>query len=406
MAEPERIAFRKWLTDNYPFITRPTHIGEYKNHPYFNYWKQYVEVKPKQVDAPFGFPDVKANEYKNKLEVILKQLVERGELTESEADEAELLTKNRLTLEGVHSGLPYFNEIITPLMGRFTAGEQQKATQRWQASQITPGQLISPKTLERMGVFKGLSPEAEKQARLEAENRFNMGVWQAGQAQQAGTKRWQEQQGNLAFQRQLNFQAQEEQRIAERDTQRLGLLQTAENLVGDVLRQPRNWIQLHFAEEAQRKLRWEANLLRPGFRGEEKAERGRQGAFQDVRARTFERGGLGQYTIPSEAPSGFQGGKRVSGGGGFQEKPLLAPGWLTQWVPGLEVGERLGNAPVTPASGQLWARTPFTERQGLAGYLNWTRGQGAFQEFQEDIARRQPLDPRRTATRWTPARQI
>lgn len=90
------------------------------------------------------------------------------------------------------------------------------------------------------------------------------------------------------------------------------------------------------------------------------------------------------------------------------------PEWLPEFVPGLVAGQPLGGRPlwegggggrpqVKTPSGQLWGRTPWSQREGLAGYADWAGGR-PLRDIMDEMAMMQSIRPEQRA-RWRPARR-
>lgn len=116
---------------------------------------------------------------------------------------------------------------------------------------------------------------------------------------------------------------------------------------------------------------------------------------------------LGYVPTAAEEASYRQARLGAVKGRGVPEEPEKAPptpGWLTQFAPGLTAGETLTKQPVGTISGQAWARTPYSQREKLAGYMGWA-GQ-SYQDMLEAMARARPAAPvGATRPTWIPARQ-
>jgi hypothetical protein len=82
---------------------------------------------------------------------------------------------------------------------------------------------------------------------------------------------------------------------------------------------------------------------------------------------------------------------------------LKTPDYLSRFVPQLQAGAELKKFSVAPPSGQQWAATPWSQRQGLAGYMDWS-GQ-SYEDTLDQMSMRQTNTPR-IAYSWKPARQM
>ncbi len=93
---------------------------------------------------------------------------------------------------------------------------------------------------------------------------------------------------------------------------------------------------------------------------------------------------------------------------GMAEKANLAggppsPEWLPKFAPSQTAGEPITKGQVVTPSGQQWGATPWSARQGLKGYTEWSGGRG-FQDVLEQMAMMQPETPA-GRPQWRPARQ-
>lgn len=87
------------------------------------------------------------------------------------------------------------------------------------------------------------------------------------------------------------------------------------------------------------------------------------------------------------------------------EEPPPAPAWLPQFAPSQVAGQTITKGRVTTPSGQQWAQTPWSVREGLRGYTEWT-GKRPYPEILEHMAMMQPETPAGAGrTRWMPKRQ-
>ena len=81
---------------------------------------------------------------------------------------------------------------------------------------------------------------------------------------------------------------------------------------------------------------------------------------------------------------------------------LPVPSWLPNLVPELAGQSVLSKKTVAPVSGQTWLATPYSQRQGLAGYMDWS-GQ-SYEDMLDNMAMRQTNSPR-VPYSWRPATQ-
>ena len=77
------------------------------------------------------------------------------------------------------------------------------------------------------------------------------------------------------------------------------------------------------------------------------------------------------------------------------------PGWMPQFVPGQIAGQTMERLPVKTPSGQQWGKTPWSVREGLAGYMDWRGGRG-YRDMLEQMAMMQPRTPTKPRG-WQPA---
>jgi len=121
--------------------------------------------------------------------------------------------------------------------------------------------------------------------------------------------------------------------------------------------------------------------------------------------------GLGRPLTPEEEEQAeidwFQGQlppRRVMGG---KKEPTTppAPGWLPQFVPGLTAGEPITQRPIKTPSGQQWGMTPYSVREGLAGYADWA-GRRPIEDILSQMEIMRPRTPLGAGVeRWRPAQQ-
>ena len=82
-----------------------------------------------------------------------------------------------------------------------------------------------------------------------------------------------------------------------------------------------------------------------------------------------------------------------------------APDWLPEFVPGLTAGQEISQLPIKTPSGQQWGMTPWSVREGLAGYADYA-GQRPYRDILEHAAMMAPAQPKGAGTeRWRPTRQ-
>lgn len=109
---------------------------------------------------------------------------------------------------------------------------------------------------------------------------------------------------------------------------------------------------------------------------------------------------------PAKAPSApYGGGKVPSAGGGTPPTPY----WLPSFSPRQTEGQPMGKYPVKIPSGQLWSKTPWSQRGGLESYINWAAGTpGVIAAYQDMLDRMMMMLPQRSpsrAGRWAVPRQ-
>ena len=86
------------------------------------------------------------------------------------------------------------------------------------------------------------------------------------------------------------------------------------------------------------------------------------------------------------------------------------PYWLPQFAPGETAWEPMKGFPVKIPSGQLWGRTPSSQKGGLKSYINRYAGTvpGMVASYEDMIDRMLMMLPKRSPTRagrWQPFRQ-
>lgn len=85
--------------------------------------------------------------------------------------------------------------------------------------------------------------------------------------------------------------------------------------------------------------------------------------------------------------------------------PPPAPRWLPRFAPRQVAGQPITRQRIPTPSGQLWARTPWSERQGLGGYLEWA-GYDPLQDILDRMQMMRPVTPPGiSGRRWMPYRQ-
>jgi len=98
-------------------------------------------------------------------------------------------------------------------------------------------------------------------------------------------------------------------------------------------------------------------------------------------------------------------GAETIGGSPDAPRPtsLDAPAWLINFVPGLTAGQPITKQALPTPSGQLWMKTPESQRQMYAGYADWAGGT----PFEDLMSRAAMMAPKPTTlpSRWTPSRQ-
>jgi hypothetical protein len=88
----------------------------------------------------------------------------------------------------------------------------------------------------------------------------------------------------------------------------------------------------------------------------------------------------------------------------------LSPYWLPQFAKGEVAGLPTQGYPVTTPSGQLWSRTPWSQKEGLRGYINRYAGSvpGMVAAYEDLVNKIYMMLPRRApsqAAGWSTARQ-
>lgn len=89
--------------------------------------------------------------------------------------------------------------------------------------------------------------------------------------------------------------------------------------------------------------------------------------------------------------------------------PPPTPYWLPAFSPGQVAGQPMQKLPTPVPSGQLWGRTPWSQREGLRSYVEWGAGTpGLPAAYQDLIDRMYMMLPQRSPTRaarWSIPRQ-
>lgn len=81
------------------------------------------------------------------------------------------------------------------------------------------------------------------------------------------------------------------------------------------------------------------------------------------------------------------------------------PEWLAPFSPGQITGAELQRLPIRTPSAQMWARTPWSVREGLRGYTEWA-GHRPYLDVLGHMAMMLPSAPRGAGRgRWVPVRQ-
>lgn len=105
-------------------------------------------------------------------------------------------------------------------------------------------------------------------------------------------------------------------------------------------------------------------------------------------------------SMAGEAPGEFPTRTRV-----YKEEAPPAPAWLSKFVPGQTTGETITKEWLRTPSAQQWAKTPWSQRAGLAGYATWAGGR-SMEDILSHMERGLPERPRGAGReRWIPARQ-
>lgn len=90
---------------------------------------------------------------------------------------------------------------------------------------------------------------------------------------------------------------------------------------------------------------------------------------------------------------------------GQQARTPPAPEWLSKFVPGQVAGQPITKVPTTTPSGQQWARTPWSQREGLRGFTEFA-GFRPFEDIMGSMFAMMPQEPRGVrAKQWLPQRQ-
>jgi len=82
-----------------------------------------------------------------------------------------------------------------------------------------------------------------------------------------------------------------------------------------------------------------------------------------------------------------------------------APEWLAKFVPSQTAGQPITKQATQTPSGQQWISTPWSQREGLRGYTEWSGGKG-YQDILNEMAMMAPSTPSGAGrTQWSPAKQ-
>jgi hypothetical protein len=86
------------------------------------------------------------------------------------------------------------------------------------------------------------------------------------------------------------------------------------------------------------------------------------------------------------------------------------PYWLPQFAQGEVAGQPMKGYPVTTPSGQMWNRTPWSQKQGLQSYINRYAGSvpGMVAAYEDLVNKIYMMLPRRAPTgaaSWATPRQ-
>ena len=86
------------------------------------------------------------------------------------------------------------------------------------------------------------------------------------------------------------------------------------------------------------------------------------------------------------------------------------PWWLPQFAQGEVAGQPTQGFPVTTPSGQLWSRTPYSQKMGLQSYINRYAGSvpgmvAAYEDLVNKIYMMLPKSAPSGAASWTTASQ-
>lgn len=396
MADELKKAFLNWFKETYPNIPIKW-IGDWKKSPQYDYWLKNVHNA-----LPTGEPTI-AN-YALQAAVVLDAMQASGDIDAEKYKIIEDELTRRLPIEGIHAGLPLYNEVSYRLRvsewGRY---QKEVAAQKAQQEQVD---------IER------------------PMQQFMANAWQ-----QEGAKRQADLAQNMANQRQWIAQQQEAQQQANIEAQKQSLDEVQNALLQDVATNPRSWIQAHIAQ---------------GLILERQTDLARLGTEKPVTAispeEAYGRGGTqwvtpemtqkalntlwGRYvsdpsTYPQPTPematsvAASEGGMATGRGENawLSYRPSLpyVPEWLMKYVPSLRnvpisgaeaspwgFGRQLRKGEVVTPSPQQWAQTPVSEQAGLAGYMDW-----AGSSYEDMMKRMGQMIPQRPSlgSRWAAARQ-
>lgn len=182
---------------------------------------------------------------------------------------------------------------------------------------------------------------------------------------------------NQLQQRQLDLQSQAEQR---QEQERIAALKA----------NPADWIEAWYAEHPDQEARW----TNPNAEYSAYASAAAQDTRREMQRQTAQNsnpyGSLKQGQLPYQASlaenyadlnNKAAQSLAMAGGGNLMDyyQPAISrnpptPGWLPKFAPSLTAGQEINPSRVLLASGQLWNQTPWSQRQGLGGYLKYNAG--------------------------------
>ena len=73
----------------------------------------------------YGYPQLSESDYFDAVAILLNSLLEAGQIDDKELAQLSTEIANQATLEGIHSGLPYYKEVVSRRMPSYLAQSGQ-----------------------------------------------------------------------------------------------------------------------------------------------------------------------------------------------------------------------------------------------------------------------------------------